>query len=141
MIRHVAGIAEIVEDVGAAVNFYRDVLGLTVQHEEGSGYAMVELQGVLHFGIWSRQSAAEATLGDPDAADKIPLGFTLGFEVDDVNQATESVNAKGTEIAQQPKEEPWGQKTSRFFSSSGALCELSETPLARQITQNIQAES
>ena len=31
MIRHVAGIAEIVEDLDAAVRFYRDVLGLDVE--------------------------------------------------------------------------------------------------------------
>ncbi len=37
MIRHLAGIAEIVDDIEAAVTFYRDVLGLTVQHEEGRG--------------------------------------------------------------------------------------------------------
>ena len=72
MIRHVAGIAEVVEDVGSTVRYYTDVLGLSVDHEEGSGYAVVNVPGVLHYGIWSRSAAAEATYGDPQAADRIP---------------------------------------------------------------------
>jgi len=37
MLRHVAGLAEIVEDVHAAVSFYRDVLGLTVEGDPSNG--------------------------------------------------------------------------------------------------------
>ena len=59
--RHIAGIAEIVEDYGAAVAFYRDTLGLDVK-EQGPGYAIVEAPGVLHFGVWSRATAAEQHL-------------------------------------------------------------------------------
>ena len=66
-------IAEIVDQFDAAVKFYQDVLGLEVRRE-GEGYAIVELSGVLHFGIWSRASAAETTFGDPGAADRIPVG-------------------------------------------------------------------
>ena len=35
MIRHVSGIAEVVDDIEAAVQFYRDILGLEVEHESG----------------------------------------------------------------------------------------------------------
>ena len=49
MTRHIAGI---VEDVSVAVRFYREALGLNVEHEEGAGYALVDVQGTLHFGIW-----------------------------------------------------------------------------------------
>ena len=44
-------------------------------------------------------------------------------------------------IAKAPKVEPWGQKTSRFFSPSGALCEVAETPNARRIVQDMRAEA
>ena len=106
MIRHVAGIAEIVEDVDQAVSYYRDVLGLPV--EQGNDrYAVVTLPGVIHFGLWSRAAAAEATFGDPEAVDRVPLGFTLGFEVDSVEEASKDLRAKGAEITQPPKKEPW----------------------------------
>ena len=140
MTRHIAGIAEIVEDVSLAVRFYREALGLNVEHEEGAGYALVDVQGTLHFGIWSRASAAEATFGDPNAANRIPLGFTIGFEVDAAEAASKQLESAGWPVAQPPKTEPWGQVTSRFFSPSGALCEVAETPNARRVTQAMKAE-
>ncbi|MCI0439823.1 MAG: VOC family protein [Chloroflexi bacterium] len=139
MIRHVAGVAEIVEDVDEAVRFYRDVLGLKVTYQEGAGYATAEVPGVLHFGLWSREAAAKATYGDASAADRIPLGFTLGFEVNSVEEAAELLKARGLSLAQPPKKEEWGQITSRFYSPGGALCEISETPWARRITQSMKA--
>ncbi|MFQ5951207.1 MAG: VOC family protein [Candidatus Geothermarchaeales archaeon] len=141
MIRHIASIAEIVDDVEAAVGFYRDVLRLPVQHEVGSPYAEVEIPGILHFGIWLRTHAAEAGFGDPGAAERIPLGFTVGFEVDAVDDASREIKARGWPIVQPPRTEPWGQRTSRFFSPSGALCEVSETPPRRRITQSMRADA
>ncbi|UCH01686.1 MAG: VOC family protein [Candidatus Bathyarchaeota archaeon] len=139
MLRHVAGIAEIVEDIEAAVNFYRDVLQLTVEFEEGSGYADVMITGVLHFGIWSRTRAAEVIYGDVKAVDRVPLGFTIGFEVDDVLKVSEVIRSQEGRMIQAPKDETWGQRTSRFFSLSGALFELSETPTSRKIIQPVKA--
>ena len=140
MIRHVAGIAEIVDDIDAGVRFYREVLGLTVQHEPGSGYAIVEVPGVLHYGVWARWAAAEAVLGSREGADRIPLGLTVGFEVDGVEEAHRTLTARGWSVAQPPKVEEWGQTTSRFFSPSGALCEVAETPGARRLVQALRAE-
>lgn len=140
MIRHVAGIGEIVDDMDTAVKFYRDTLGLPVNYEQGSSYAEVEIPGILHFAIWSRAHAAETILGDSGAVDRIPLGFTVGFEVDAVEPSSQTIKDSGWQIEQAPKKEPWGQVTSRFFSSSGALCEVSETPWARQIIQQMQVQ-
>ncbi len=139
MIRHVAGIAEIVDDIDAGVRFYREVLGLTVEHEPGSGYAVVEVPGVLHFGVWARWAAAEAVFGSREHADRIPLGLTVGFEVNGVEQAHRTLTARGWSVAQPPKVEEWGQTTSRFFSPSGALCEVAETPGARRLVEQQRA--
>ncbi len=132
MIRHVAGIAEIVEDVDAAVSFYEG-LGLSVERLM-PGYAVVEVAGVLHFGLWSRRDAAESTYGDAGATDRVPLGFTLGFEVDSVDDAADSFGAVTLRGAHN---EPWGQRTLRFRSPSGALCEIAETPPARELATNV----
>lgn len=139
MIRHVAGIAEIVEDVASSVKYYTEVLGLNVEYLEEGAYALVDIPGVLHYGIWSRKAAAEATFGDPEAADRIPLGFTVGFEVDDVEQAHAVMSEAGTDFAHGPRTEPWKQVTSRFVSGSGALNEICSTPWARRITQQMSA--
>ena len=139
MIRHFAGVAEIVEDFEAAVQFYRDTLGLEVE-SLGEGYATATVPGVLHFGIWSRAEAAEATYGSPDAADRVPLGFTIAFEVDNVTEAAQHLDNAAVKVVQPTKTEPWGQVTSRFITPSGALCEIAETPWARRITQPMSAE-
>ena len=133
MIRHVAGIAEVVDDIEAAVRFYRDDLGLEVNYESGESYATVAIAGVPHFGIWLRSKAAELVLGDPSQIDRIPLGFSIGFEADSVKDAEISLRSTETPVVQGLKAEPWGQQTARFLSRSGALCELSETPGAREI--------
>ena len=141
MIRHVSGIAEIVDDVDAAAQFYREVLGLTVEHEPGGGYSVVMVPGVLHFGLWSRAAAAEATFGDRNAVKRIPLGFAVEFEVDSVSPAADAMGERGWQITQAPKQEPWGQVTSRFFLPSGMLGGISETPWARRLSQEQQAEA
>ena len=134
MIRHMASIGEIVDDMAAAVAFYRDVLGLEVEWNEGTGYATAKVAGVVHFGIWSREAAAEATLGDKEAASRIPLGFTVEFEVDEVQAAADTLESKGWKVLQAPRTEDWGQTTSRFLSPSGALCGVAETPWARELS-------
>ena len=134
MIRHMASIGEIVDDMAAAVAFYRDVLGLEVEWNEGTGYATAKVAGAMHFGIWSREAAAEATLGDKEAASRIPLGFTVEFEVDEVQAASSTLESKGWKVLQAPRTEDWGQTTSRFLSPSGALCGITETPWARDLS-------
>ena len=139
MVRHFASLAEIVEDFDAAVRFYEDVLGLEVERLS-DGYANVTIPGALHFGVWSRAEAANATYGTPDAAERVPLGFTIGFEVDDVEEAEKRLADAGVDIVQHAKTEPWGQVTARFHTPGGALCEIAETPWARRITQPMSAE-
>lgn len=131
--RYVAGIAEIVEDVDAAVRFYEG-LGLTVRHEQ-PGYAAVEIPGVLHLGLWSRANAAESTFGDATAVDRVPLGFTIGLEVDGVDDAAGNL---GDALLRGPADEPWGQRTARFASPSGAVCEICESPWARVLASDAE---
>jgi catechol 2,3-dioxygenase-like lactoylglutathione lyase family enzyme len=130
MIRHLAGIAEIVDDLDAAVRFYRDTLGLPVELRDPAGYAEVKLSGVLHFGLWLREHAARATGVPPE---RVALGVTRGLEVDAVDGAAAALAGRGVALVQPPHDEPWGQRTARFFSPSGMLCEVSETPWARTL--------
>ena len=139
MLRHLASIAEVVEDFDAAVRLYRDILGLEVEvHHEG--YADVTVPGTLHFGVWSRAEAAKATYGSPEEARRVPLGFTIGFEVDAVAAAEKRLADAGIEVVQPTKTEPWQQVTSRFLTPGGSFCEVAETPWARSITQPMKAE-
>ena len=138
MLRHMAGLAEIVEDVNEAIVFYRDVLVLTLEKQERDDYAQFSVPGVLHFGIWNRGHAAECVWGSREHADRIPLGFTLEFEVDDVKDAASRIESAPRQIAQAPRQEPWGQKTFRMLSPGGSLLGFAETPWARRITKAME---
>lgn len=139
MIRHLAHIADIVDDLDAAIHFYRHTLGLPVEHEEGSPYAVVQVPGVLHFGLWLRRAAAETIYGNPDAYERVPLGLSVGFEVDDVNTAAADLTARGVTLLQGPRRETWGQATCRFVLPGGSVGEAAETPWARQLLSQLQA--
>ena len=140
MVRHVAGIAEIVEDWHAAVAFYRDVLGLEIKEQMEGAYAVASVPGVLHFGIWNRVHAAESVFGSREASDRVPLGFTLEFEVDDVDAAARQLAASGSQLVTPPKTEPWGQKSCRMFALGGGLLGFAETPWGRKISQQLVVE-
>jgi catechol 2,3-dioxygenase-like lactoylglutathione lyase family enzyme len=135
MIRHVAGVAEIVEDVAEAARFYEG-LGLKVNIE--GGYGVIDVPGLLHFGIWSRADAAESMYGSRDAADRVPLGFHVEFEVDDVESSADEFEGR---VVHDARVEPWGQKTLRFLAPSGVPCGVAETPWARELAENVGAKA
>jgi catechol 2,3-dioxygenase-like lactoylglutathione lyase family enzyme len=141
MIRHVASIAEIVDDFDAAVRFYRDALGLTVEPKPDGNYAEVSVDGVPHFGIWRRAHAALIIHGDATATDKVPLGFTVGFEVDRVEEGEGRLRQAGAGVVQANHLEPWGQRTARFVVPSGGVCEIAETPWARRLQASARGGS
>ncbi|HEY4234880.1 MAG TPA: VOC family protein [Lacipirellulaceae bacterium] len=139
MVRHLAGVAEIVDDVAAAVAFYCDTLGFEVKQRMGEDYVVFAVPGILHFGVWSRAAAAEATFGDRAAVDSIPLGYTLEFEVDDLDQTASQIGQSQCVVVQEPHTEPWGQKTCRAIAPGGGLLGFAVTPWARRIAQQVQA--
>ena len=76
MIRHFAGVAEIVEDFEAAVPILprhsragSRIPRRRLRHRHHSRRSFTSESG-------PRAEAAEATYGSPDAADRVPLGFT-----------------------------------------------------------------
>ncbi len=73
-----------VDDLGAAMEFYRDHLGLAVTEEYGS--LVIRLGGGGKVFIYAKEDHAPAT-------------FTiLNFPVDDIVEATEMLAAKGVEF-------------------------------------------
>ena len=141
MVRHLASVAEIVDDVNAAVAFYRDTLGLEVKEQLGEDYAVLVVPGVLHFGVWSRAHAALSIYGERSAADRVPLGFTVEFEAEDIEQAARSVQSSECQLIQPPQKEPWNQTTCRAIGPGGGVLGFAITPWARRLAQAAKAES
>ena len=136
MIRHLAGVCEVVEDIGVAVVFYRDVVGIPVEFERGATYAHATLNGVLHFGIWERGAAAVAIFGDGACPGRVPLGFRVGFEVASLAAAVATLRTRGAGVETGLGSAPSGQSVGRVRLPSGALADLLETPWAREIASD-----
>ena len=105
---HIGYVNIFVSDLGAAIEFYRDTLGLGLRMgDEAFGYASFEA-GPVSFGI-----------AKTDDADLLGRHTGVGFIVDDVDQAYEAMSAKGVEFEMPPTKQPWGGTLALFKDPDG----------------------
>lgn len=122
-----------VDDVDAAIAFYRDALGLEVTNDVASdGHRWVS------FGF-ANQPGLALVLSDPGAgrspedADALlrlvvkgsgpgPIVFTTG----DLDTTFERVRAAGAEVLQEPKQQPWGPRDCAFRDPAGNLIRINQ---------------
>ena len=102
-------------DLTAALGFYRDLLGATVNYEfagpDGEpGYVGLEL-GAAHFGIGR----------DPDAVAETSERFAFWVYADDCDAAVERLRAAGVQIVEDPIDQPWGERVARVLDPDGNL--------------------
>lgn len=123
-----------VEDLDAAVAFYRDGLGFPTEGIVGKEFehgavAFFQLQPGLRLALWPRKSIAHDTELPPGAAS--PTEMTLGHnvatraEVDDVIAAAK---AAGATIVKPPHETFWGGYSGYFQDPDGHLWEVVWNP-------------
>lgn len=102
-------------DLGAALGFYRDLLGAKVSYEfpgpDGEpGYVGLEL-GSAHLGIGR----------DPEEAAGPSERFALWAYTDDCDGAVERMRAAGVAIVEEPVDQPWGERVARVLDPDGNL--------------------
>jgi catechol 2,3-dioxygenase-like lactoylglutathione lyase family enzyme len=129
----VAGFGPIVSDRQESVAFYRESLGLSFQ-EEADGYFHTEdLQGVNTFALWPLSQVAQSCFGVNEWPADLPAPTSwLEFDVEDVAEASEELQAKGYTLLIAVKKEPWGQTVTRLLSPEGILVGLTYTPVMRE---------
>jgi lactoylglutathione lyase len=103
----------VTRDLGAALGFYRDLLGAQVTYEfpgpDGRpGYVGLEI-GSSHLGI----------ARDPDLTDRPSARFSLWAYVDDCDAAVERLRAAGVTIVEEPTDQPWGERVARVLDPDG----------------------
>jgi catechol 2,3-dioxygenase-like lactoylglutathione lyase family enzyme len=129
----IAGFGPVVRDAAASRKLYRDLLGIRFQMETG-GYLHTEaLEGAKTFALWPLSQAAQSCFGRRSWPKDIPVPQAwLEFDVDNVEQATARLEARGYRLLMKNRREPWGQTVSRFLSPEGLLVGVAFTPAFRR---------
>ncbi|HVU34822.1 MAG TPA: VOC family protein [Opitutaceae bacterium] len=129
----VAGFGPVVRGAAASRKLYRDVLGIRFTAETG-GYLHTEaLDGAKTFALWPLAQAALSCFGRRTWPKNVPVPQAwLEFDVEDVEQATATLESRGYRLLVKNRKEPWGQTVSRFLSPEGLLVGLTRTPALRR---------
>jgi len=115
-----------VKDLDRMVGFYRDVLGFQVK-TSGDGYALFEHEGI-ELGMFSRAILPEFLDEEPTYPSGLNGTFALTIDVEDffdVDDEYERVVEAGARMVAEPKDVPWGQRSSMVADPEGNMIEIS----------------
>lgn len=105
-------VIEFVEDMGRAVKFYRDVVGLPLKFESPG---------------WSEFETGETTLGLHAASEKNRAGkCELGFKVENLQDFYTQARAKGIAFSMPPTKQDFGGTLAEFVDSEGGHVSIGE---------------
>ena len=110
----------LVKDFNESLAFYKDILGLEVNSQDGN-FADFKLEGT-SLAIFQKSDAtsmfSEEHMGSGG-------GIVLGFQVDNVEEICKNLIDKGVEIFEGPKTTEWGQTVAYFNDPDGNIWEIS----------------
>lgn len=128
----VVGFGPIVQNSSESQKFYRDALGLSFKKEDGEYLHTEDLKGVNTFALWPLSQAAQSCFGSETWPSSLPVPQAwLEFDVDNLEQATAELQAKGYQLMVKAQKKPWGQIVTRLLSPEGLLVGITVTPLLR----------
>jgi len=126
-ILYVAGFGPITKNIDSK-KFYKEVLNIPFL-EESNGYLHTnKIDGVKHFALWPLLGAAKSCFDIDQWPEEIQApNAWLEFEVEDIEQSTKELLAKGLKLLVKNKKEPWGQIVTRFLSPEGLLIAITSS--------------
>jgi predicted enzyme related to lactoylglutathione lyase len=123
-----------VDDVDAALEFYRDAVGLTVLNDvSGNGWRWLSLGTPSQPGVALVLSAPGAGRSPEDAEALhrlVAKGSGPGpivFATSDLDATFERIRATGAEVLQEPMDQPWGPRDCAFRDPAGNLVRINGT--------------
>lgn len=129
----VAGFGPVTSDITESRRLYQQTLELPFKEEEGEYLHTEALEGAKTFAVWPLNQAAESCFGRSEwPADVQRPQAWLEFDVEDVEQATSELEARGYRLLVTNRTEPWGQVVSRLLSPEGLLVGVTMTPWMRE---------
>jgi predicted enzyme related to lactoylglutathione lyase len=123
-----------VNDVDESLPFYRDALGLEVRNDVANGgFRWLTLGSTTQPGVEIVLSAPHAgrSKADGDAMQELLVKGSLPiivFSTDNLDTTFERILASGTEVLQEPIDQPWGPRDCAFRDPSGNTVRFNEVP-------------
>ena len=113
-----------VRDIEVSKKFYTEMLGLAVELDFGKN---VILEGGITLWEINHNHIIPERLGIDSISDRSIKRFEFYFETEDIETVYERVKSSGTDLLHSLHEEPWGQRTVRFFDPDRHLIEIGES--------------
>ena len=108
------------DDYGAALAFYRDVLGLPERIAYADGEDdRVAILDVGHATLEIANPAHKRAIDDVEVGRQVAGHLRVAFEVDDARVATDRAVGAGAELVAPPTRTPWGSLNSRLDAPAG----------------------
>ena len=120
------GFGLFVNDMGAMIRFYRDVLGFEIQESENAVNVYLIKDGTL-FMLYERKNFEAMTNRKYEYIQGLNGHFELALYVDtfeEVDRRYKEVVDKGAVSVLEPTTEPWGQRTCYIADPEGNLIEI-----------------
>ena len=120
------GFGLFVDDMGAMIRFYRDILGFEIKEAEDTSNVYLIKDGTL-FLPYGRQDFEKMTNRRYGYVKGLNGHFELALYVDtyeEVDKAFAVAVSKGAEPVLEPTTEPWGQRTCYIADPEGNLIEI-----------------
>lgn len=121
MFKNLFAVCLLVNDFDKSFAFYKDILGLEVNSQDGK-FADFKLEGT-SLAIFERKDA-EAMF--PGKYMGNAGGAVYGFQVEDVHKAYDKLTKLGVEFIEDVKTTPWGQVVTYFQDPDGNIWEISK---------------
>jgi catechol 2,3-dioxygenase-like lactoylglutathione lyase family enzyme len=120
------GFGLMVEDMGAMIRFYRDVLGFEIKEDEDTSNVYLVKDGTL-FLLYGRKDFEKMTGRRYDYVRGLNGHFEIALYVDtfdEVDTAFTRAVERGAAPVLAPETEPWGQRTCYIADPEGNLIEI-----------------
>jgi catechol 2,3-dioxygenase-like lactoylglutathione lyase family enzyme len=113
-----------VKNIAKSLEFYTKNLDQEVEHDFGAN--IIFKSGL---SLWEISPAHEITRnsGIEDIKSKISGRFEIYFETETIDESFARIKASGVSFLHEIIEEPWGQRTFRFYDPDRHLVEVGET--------------
>jgi len=113
-------------EYGAAVHFYRDVLGLPQLDDFSSPNGRVVLLDAGRATIEVIDPRQAAYIDEVEVGQRVAGPIRVGFEVRDVAKVTDELTGAGATVLAQPTVTPWNSLNARLAAPAGLQLTLFE---------------